>query len=78
MVYSSQIIGPTVFGLTYMASASVFPQAIFVLCLGSVVIAFICMLFIRIRSDHETQDKKKGVSVRIEREIFVDEPASRN
>lgn len=46
--YSSQIIGPTVFGVTYVKTVATFPKAIFFLSVGAVSLAFFVLTFVRL------------------------------
>ncbi|GBE82104.1 hypothetical protein SCP_0404840 [Sparassis crispa] len=45
---SSQVLGPTIFAFTYMATVAIFPPAIFFVSAGVLSVAFILFLFIRL------------------------------
>lgn len=49
LCFSSSILGPTIYGATYITTVSTFPQAILVLSAGFLTTAFIFSLFVRIR-----------------------------
>ena len=45
---SSQVIGPFLYGLMFMRTVKTFPQAVFVLSIGSLTLALVFLLFIRL------------------------------
>jgi hypothetical protein len=48
MFLSSQIIGPALFGFTYIRTVAVFPAAIFFVSAGIVVVSFVLFSFVRV------------------------------
>ncbi|KAI0093846.1 major facilitator superfamily domain-containing protein [Irpex rosettiformis] len=46
----SQIIGPSVFGTTYIKTVGTFPKAIFILAAGAVIFSFTILMFVRLPS----------------------------
>lgn len=45
---STQVIGPSLFGLTYMATVATFPKAIFVVGAVALLSAFVALSFVRL------------------------------
>jgi len=50
----SQIIGPALFGVTFLKSVRTFPTAIFFLAAAAVMLSFIVLLFVRLPSETPT------------------------
>jgi len=48
---SSQIIGPAVFGFTYIGTVAVFPPAIFFLSTGIVLVSFVLLSLVRVSDE---------------------------
>ena len=75
-ISSGQIIGPTLFGVTYMKTVATFPKAIFFLSATVIALALVFLSFVRIdqfspQDDQEaqTQDNRTNASsTRLERE----------
>ncbi|KAH8116812.1 MFS general substrate transporter [Phellopilus nigrolimitatus] len=51
---SSQILGPTVYGLTYMKIVAVYPQGIFFVSVGAVTSALLALLFVELPGSRKT------------------------
>jgi len=51
MFCSSQIIGPAVFGFTYIGTVAVFPPAIFFLSTGIVLVSFVLLSLVRVSDE---------------------------
>ena len=47
-MYSSQIIGPSLFGTTYMKTVGTFPKAIFILSACALALSFSVLMFVRL------------------------------
>jgi len=58
---SSQIIGPAVFGITYMKTVAVFPKTIFFVSSGCITLAFICLSLVRIDKHVHPKDQEAVV-----------------
>jgi len=52
---STQVIGPTLFGIVYMATVTTFPRAIFVVGAAVHFCAFIMLAFVRLPSDDQSE-----------------------
>lgn len=59
-LYSSQILGPAIFGFTYVRTVATYPRAIFFLSVAAVFSAFILLGFVRIPK-HVRVDEEDGV-----------------
>ena len=71
---SSQILGPTAFGLTFLNTVATFPAAIFFVAMGAIVCAFTVLAFVRLPTiidDAEEQAIVSGDSV-LREETLVD------
>ncbi|KZT71313.1 MFS general substrate transporter [Daedalea quercina L-15889] len=47
-IICSQVVGPFLYGLTFMHTVKTFPQAVFVLSIGSLTLALVFLMFIRL------------------------------
>ncbi|THG94666.1 hypothetical protein EW026_g6843 [Hermanssonia centrifuga] len=64
---SSQILGPALYGMTFMATVETLPTAIFFLSSGAVTIALVCLVFVRLT---------KGEQDDMEALVFIPEGCS--
>jgi hypothetical protein len=62
LLRSSQIIGPSLFGLVYASTVAWFPQGIFFVSAISLLIAFLCLFIIRVPKDVRGTDTDDDVA----------------
>ncbi|KAH9930705.1 major facilitator superfamily domain-containing protein [Fomitopsis serialis] len=66
-IVCSQVVGPFLYGVTFMHTVKTFPQAVFALSIGSLTLAFILLAFIRLpkaaAADVEVPASAGGTSV---------------
>jgi len=66
-VHSSQVIGPSLFGFTYVATVSTFPKAIFALSATVVASSMFVLAFVRL-PDGAKLDEEREPMIRPESE----------
>jgi hypothetical protein len=49
--HSSQILGPAIFGVTYMKTVATFPRTIFFLAVAAVIVSLILLSLVRLPKD---------------------------
>lgn len=83
LISSSQILGPFLFGMTYMRTVATFPKAIFYVAAGVLLTSFILFSFIRLRTEPvdpshvDMEDQQPGEAPFLAREdtlVEVQEP----
>ncbi|KLO13488.1 MFS general substrate transporter [Schizopora paradoxa] len=68
----SQIIGPALFGITYMKTVAVLPKTIFFVSAGCITLSFVCLSFVRIDKLSRPKDQEATLSVSVPRAHGVD------
>ena len=69
---SSQIIGPALFGITYMKTVAILPKTIFFVSAGCITLSFICLSFVRIDKLSQPKDQEAAVVIPVPRVHGVD------
>jgi len=64
----SQVIGPFIYGMTYMRTVATFPRAIFIVTVGALVTSLVLLSLIRIPQDTPVDEEETVVVPRVERE----------
>lgn len=67
-VRSSQIVGPALFGLTYMKTAGTYPKTIFFMSAASIAISFVFVSFVRLPPVAPPRDLEGAVRPGVDRE----------
>lgn len=77
LIDRSQVIGPAVFGLTYMKTVGTYPRTIFFVSAAVVGIALLLMSFVQLPKEDHSVNRNVAASIRpgIDRErTLVDTP----
>ena len=77
-VCSTQILGPSIFGLVYMSTVATHPLTIFWTSVGMIVIALICISFVRLPSSTSTRSSSERKPQNIVIRVDVDVSTSRD
>ncbi len=71
-ICSSQVLGPSVYGLTYIKTVATFPKMIFVVAACAMTIAFIMLMFVRLPKEEHVPsgdvEEQEGLLPHVERE----------
>jgi hypothetical protein len=57
--FSSQILGPAMYGLVYMNTVATFPRAIFAVSIAMVTIAFMLLAFVKLPKERRDRGRSR-------------------
>lgn len=73
--FSSQVVGPVLFGLTYMKTVATYPKTIFFVSAGAITLAFIFISLVKLPTHVPSDDVEGALPHGVQREdTLVGEP----